>query len=92
MTSRTLPRFVTTMVGNSPLLAAQRILRTCADQTTNPRAAFAVMMDFKRRVWIDKVDAAIPEEHLCTVTSQSCEAWLAAELAEELIARGDGAG
>lgn len=92
MTSRTLPRFVSTLVGNSPLLVAQRILDTCADQTTNPRAAFAVQMDFRRRVWIDKPDAAIPAELVCTVTAGSDLGWLAEELASELLHRGEAGG
>lgn len=86
MTSRTLPRFVSAMIGNSPMLVAERILATCEDQSRR-KAAFAVMMDHKRRIWIDRPDAAIPDEHVCTVTVDSDLDWLAEELATELLRR-----
>jgi putative intracellular protease/amidase len=87
MTSRTLPRFVSTLATNSARLVADRVVATCADQTTNRRAAFAVMMDHRGGVWIDKPSAAIPAELVCTVTAESEAEWLAEELAEELLRR-----
>lgn len=89
MTSRTLPRFVSATSGNPPLLVAERVLATCEEQSANARTPFAVMIDFKGRVWIDRPDGAIPEELVCTVTCKSDLLWLAEELASEILERGE---
>lgn len=68
-----------------PTQAAERCVAIAADNARTGRGRFAVMVDHHGRVWVDRLDRAVPSELIATITRASDPDWLADEIADAWV-------